>query len=59
MRRIFIIIAIILIIGWAILFFGQILENGWEHLILLIAVLFLVWGFNGTGRGGSRRMPNS
>lgn len=52
MGRILYIIAVILVIAWAITFFGGMVDNGWIHAILVVAVIVVI--INLIGSGGRR-----
>jgi len=55
MRSLLYIIAVILVIGWAISFLGGFVGSGLIHIILVIAVIMVVINLLGGG-GGARRM---
>lgn len=50
MRSILYLIAVILIIGWAISFLGGMVTGGFIHIILVIAVILVLINLLGGGR---------
>lgn len=58
MRSILYVLAIVLAVAWAILFFSDITDSNWIHVILGVAVFLVIYYFLGNKRGDSKRMPD-
>ncbi|HLS30660.1 MAG TPA: DUF5670 family protein [Flavobacteriaceae bacterium] len=58
MRNILYVLAIVLAVAWAVLFFSDITDSNWIHIILAVAVFFAIYYFLSGKRGDSKRLSD-
>jgi len=58
MRNILYVLAIVLAVAWVILFFSDITDSNWIHIILAIAVFFAIYYLLSGKRGDSKRLSD-